>query len=196
MKNKLVVFEGIDGVGKTTVCAALKNELKKKGINVVLYEDLEKSFSDFGILKPFIKKTVRPLSVDASFYFYLSSVLYKSAVIKKLLKKTWVICDRYIYSTVADHIVGGLSRSIVKKLDIFPFLRPDFSFLITVNDKIRLTRVKSRKTNTKQDLIPVKRGSRAYEMEKEYKKMGLVVIKNNGDITSTLSSVLENIFQK
>ncbi|MDO8499777.1 MAG: hypothetical protein Q7S66_03905 [bacterium] len=55
MKNKLVVFEGIDGVGKTTLCSALKHELAKRGIMAILYEEIENKKSGFNKIKSFIK---------------------------------------------------------------------------------------------------------------------------------------------
>lgn len=194
MKNKLIVFEGIDGVGKSTLCATLKKELKKQGINALLFEDFEKTRPGFGALKSFIKENVRPLSVNASLYFYLSSALYKSEIIKKLLKKSWVICDRYIYSTIADHIAGGADKAVVPNLKTFPFLHPDYAFWVTVSDKIRLERVKTRGLANKHDLIPLKQGTRAYKLEKEYRRMGLTEIQNNQDISDTITRILSEIF--
>ncbi len=189
MGNKLIVFEGIDGVGKSTLCAELKKELKRKGIKAVLYEDFERNKVGFGVLKSFIKQKVRPLSVNSSLYFYLSSALYKSEVIKKLLKKSWVICDRYIYSTIADHVVGGVDKVIVPDLKKFPFLKPDFAFWVVVSDKIRLGRVKARGLANKQELVPLKPGTRAHKLEKEYCRMGLVEISNDDDISKTVSLI-------
>ena len=46
-KNKLIVFEGIDGVGKTTIALELKKVLKRKGVPVIFYEDYESKHSGF-----------------------------------------------------------------------------------------------------------------------------------------------------
>jgi len=196
MKNKLIVFEGIDGVGKSTLCASLKRELLDRGIKVLLYEDFEKKIQTFDLLKSFIKQKVKPVSIDASLYFYLSSALYKSEIIKKLLKSHWVICDRYIYSTIADHVVGGASKAVLPDLKSFPFLKPDVAFLVTTSDKVRLARVKKRKVVNEHDLVPVKPGTRAYKMEKEYRKMGLIRINNDGTVAMALNQIFKEIFKR
>ena len=62
------------------------------------YEDYERSDVGFNILKPFIKKNT---PIDSSLFFYLASAINKSAMIEKLLKQSWVIADRDVYSTFA-----------------------------------------------------------------------------------------------
>lgn len=106
MKGKLVVFEGIDGVGKSALCRALCDQLRtQKGIPAVVFEDVEDRRSGFNLIKPFIKEQV---PATGSFLFYLASAIYKSVLIEKLLRTSWVICDRYIYSTLAYHHTRGV----------------------------------------------------------------------------------------
>lgn len=83
LKNKLIVLEGIDGVGKTTIALRLKKLLKQRRIRVVLYEDYELKHPGFNPLKMLVKK----IPITGSHLFYLASAIYKSQEIKKLLKK-------------------------------------------------------------------------------------------------------------
>jgi len=46
MKNKLIVFEGIDGVGKTTLSKLLRDKLINQGIKTIRFEDIEKKIVD------------------------------------------------------------------------------------------------------------------------------------------------------
>lgn len=195
MQNKLIVFEGIDGVGKTTICKELKKELKKRRIRAVVYEDYEQKNQGFNILKPFIKQAAG-LSIDTSLLFYLSSAVYKSEIIKKLLRKQWVICDRYIYSTIAYHKIMGCSKSILPNLNKFPIIKPNFCFLIMVNDKIRLSRVKERAVITKSDRMPNKKGTYANKMETELKKFSLIRIINNSQLDKTVHLIIKKIFNE
>ena len=50
-KNKLIVFEGIDRVGKTTIALELKKVLKGR-VYQLSYEDYESKHSGFNSLKP------------------------------------------------------------------------------------------------------------------------------------------------
>ncbi|MFH1543175.1 MAG: dTMP kinase [Patescibacteria group bacterium] len=147
MKNKLIVLEGIDGVGKTRLAKALVQELRKKKHPAVRYESLENKIKGFNRLKSFIKSDVSP---DSSLLFYLASAIHKSENIKKLLKRRWVICDRYLYSTLASHKVRGANISLINWRKL-PIIKPDYLFLIVVKDEIRLARVKKRK----KKLIPL-----------------------------------------
>lgn len=110
MKNKLVVFEGIDGVGKTTLSILLRDKLIDQGIKTIRYEDIERENCGFNLIKPFIKTQV---PIDSSLLFYIASAIYKSQQIEKLLKHYWVICDRYIYSTFAYHKIRNADFSFI-----------------------------------------------------------------------------------
>ena len=157
-KNKLIVFEGIDGVGKTTIALELKRTLKRKGIPVIFYENYELKHPGFNPLKPLVKK----IPITGSYLFFLSSAIYKSQVIKKLLKKHWVICDRYFYSTMAYHKAKGSNLKIQPLSDL---LKPDYGFLLTIDEQIRQKRARQKSYITKADLVPKNRGSFPYKME-------------------------------
>src|SRR3989338_2243401 len=163
MRNKLIVFEGIDGVGKTTLLRALQNELKKKKIPALLYENTEREYQGYNALKPFIKENA---SIDASLLFYLSSAIYKSQKIEKLLTKHWILCDRYAYSTLAYH-VSRKSR-LFRRLTFNDLCirKPDYAFLITCEEKKRLQRARMRKVKKLIDSVPKRKGNKIDLMEK------------------------------
>jgi len=188
-KNKLIVLEGIDGVGKTSVATKLKKNLKKRGISTIQYEDYESKHPGFNPLKPLVRK----IPIVGSHLFYLAGSIYKSEIIKKLLKKHWVICDRYFYSTIASHKARNSKLLIGHLKDL---LEPDYVFLLTLNEKIRRERVKQKSKITKSDLIPKKPGSVPYKMEKLLKKMGLKNIDNSASIEETMRKITSFIFKK
>ena len=187
-KNKLIVLEGIDGVGKTTVAKELKRLLRKKRIPAVLYEDYEKRYSPYNKLKPFMKNA----PTAASHLFYLSSSVYKSHVIKKLLKRYWVICDRYVYSTMARHKALGSNIKInVSSLEI---TKPDYAFLLTVKEKVRTERVKQKERIMKADLVPKIPGLIPHKMEILLRAMRLIQIDNSGSLDETMNKISRFLF--
>lgn len=188
MKNKLVVFEGIDGVGKTTLSKLLRDKLANQGIKAVRYEDVEEKNNGFNLIKPFIKTRV---SINSSLLFYLASALYKSQQIEKLLKNSWVICDRYIYSTLAYHRVRNADLFLLSDIKRFPIKLPDFLFLIKVNDDIRLQRIKTRSINNAYDFKTKMNRNFVGKMEKEFEKFDPIVIDNSH---STPLETIEKIF--
>lgn len=175
MNNKLIVFEGIDGVGKSTLCALLERDLRRRGIPVIRYESVESEKRGYAILKPFIKKNA---SVDASFLFYLSSAIYKSQAIEKLLRKSWVLCDRYVYSTIAYHSARGVDVAFVRMKEL-PIRKPDVTFCITVKESIRMARILKKKTKTPEDLRPKRSNNTVGKMESYLKKSSDIVIDNS-----------------
>jgi dTMP kinase len=183
--NKYIALEGIDGVGKSTLARTLKEEFLKNKIPVILFEEIEDKYSGFNLLKTFIKKT----NINSSLFFYLSSSIYKSQIISELLKKFWVISDRSIYSTLVYH-TNKKAKFDCLNLDSLPIIWPDYCFLITIPEKIRLERIKDRKENQKSDLIKKRRGSSLWQKEQAFLSYGPIVIENSGKIENTISKIM------
>jgi len=148
--NKLIVIEGIDGVGKSTLCESLCKKLKTEGINARNYESIEDPNSIFNNSKKRVKEET---VINAQLYFYIASAIQKSAVIDEMLENSWIICDRYIYSTYAYHTAMGVNLKNIPPLDLLPIRKPDFSFLLTVKESIRLQRIINRSNNDDDDYI-------------------------------------------
>ena len=175
MKNKLIVLEGIDGVGKTTAARLLKKMLARHGIRAVSYEAYERKMEGFNKIKSFVR---RKTSIDASLFFYLASAIYKSSKISEFLRDNWVICDRYIYSTLSYHKVRGARMSLVARVRTLPVRLPDFYFLLTVQEEVRMKRARMRKHRTPADSMSKEKGNMVDAMERELQKFGPFVIDN------------------
>lgn len=176
MRNKLIVFEGIDGVGKTTLSKLLRDELVNQGVKTIRYEDIEEKNSGFNLIKPFIKTQV---PIDSSLLFYLASAIYKSRQIERLLKHNWVICDRYVYSTLAYHKIRKAGLSPVLGIKKIPIRLPDFLFLIKVADNVRLNRIKNRLANNADDFKVKTNRNFTGKMEKEFEGFKPIIIDNS-----------------
>lgn len=104
MKGRLIVVEGIDGAGKATQVALLEKALRKSGRRVAVFASprydlpsgklvrraLSGEFGDFVAASPYL--SALPYFVDFS--------AWRDDVIAAL-KMGDVICDRYVYSTLA-----------------------------------------------------------------------------------------------
>lgn len=103
-KGKLIVFEGIDGVGKATQVELLARALKKTGKTVTVFSSprydlptgklvrraLLGEFGDFVALSPFL----------SALPYFNDFAAWRDEVIAAL-EKGDVVCDRYVYSTLA-----------------------------------------------------------------------------------------------
>lgn len=125
--GKLIVFEGIDGVGKATQVALLAKLLRAEGKKVTVFTSprydlptgklvrraLLGEFGDFVALSPYL--SALPYLVD--FAAWRDDVL-------GALNKGDVICDRYIYSTIAYHgakLSGAAQAKYIRALTRIAF---------------------------------------------------------------------------
>lgn len=131
-KPVFVVIEGIDGVGKTTCAKSIADKM-----NAFLYK------TPSGIFEKTRKEIEKLKDNQVRLAFYLASVIYASNKINKLVPHQVVICDRYIYSTIAYHKALGVDLSYInfKKL---PILFPDFCFYLYATEKERRQRMAHR----------------------------------------------------
>lgn len=191
MKNCLIAFEGIDGSGKTTLSKLLCEKLNVEGTPTIWYEEREEKDRGFNALKPFVSKETPK---EASLLFYLASAIHKSACIRTILETHWVICDRYVYSTLAYHAAHGVDLDIIVPLERLPIRKPDFYFFLQVEEEVRLKRLRARPVSTPDDFQKKIPGSFLDVMEQHLKKHDSIVI-NTSLLTSkeVLDQILAHI---
>ena len=141
-KGKLIVIEGIDGSGKTTVIRSLENTLKELKLPVKVSQEPTNG--------PFGRKLRELLKVGGSANEILELFLkdreehIKNEVIPELNKGTWLILDRYYLSTVAYQGAQGFSikELLTKNETIAPI--PDMVVFLDISVKDALKRITCR----------------------------------------------------
>ncbi|MEK9165651.1 MAG: hypothetical protein AAB525_02220 [Patescibacteria group bacterium] len=130
----LIVFEGIDGVGKTTLA-----KLTAEKLGAVYYKTPPEPYNSR-------RAIADELPPDLRFSFYLESMFYTSREVEQLLEQgKSVVADRWIWSTLAYHF--ALDKNIQKRWFGFdwPICKPDLSLLIFLQDRTCwLERLRSR----------------------------------------------------
>jgi dTMP kinase len=140
-EHLFIAIEGIDGVGKTT-CA----KILAKRVSAYYYR------TPSGLFERNRTKIDTLGDFHLRFIFYLASVFHATNRIRKLLTEQPVICDRYIYSTIAYHKALGVDLSYID-LERLPILLPDFSIYLWADERAyihRLTRRGSRPSSDKE----------------------------------------------
>ena len=160
-KPFFIVFEGIEGCGKSYQSKKLFNKLKKNKIDTILTREPGGTKSS-ELIRNLILKDYFSKNSKEKFDKYTDTLLYLAArnehIINKirpaLQKKKVVICDRFIDSTLAYQVYGKkvdmkFINNIHKK--ILGNLKPNLVFVLKVSEKVSRARLKKRKTKNRYD---------------------------------------------
>ena len=139
MTGKFIVFEGGDGTGKTTQINLIKEYLEKKGLNVVKTREPGGVETAEKIRNIILEDNIDPVT-EALLFAGARREHLKEKVIPALNDKKVVLCDRFIYSSLAyQGHARGLGIENVYNINQFAIedLMPDLTILLeldSVND--------------------------------------------------------------
>jgi dTMP kinase len=140
-RGALVVFDGIDGTGKTTQAKRLLEKLRKEGFDAVYFR--EPSDSPWGL--EIKSKAGRPDSLTPEEELSLFQKDRMENVEKNLRPareaKKVVILDRYYFSTIAYQGARGIDPEIIRKMNESFALKPDLVFILDVAPSEGLSRI-------------------------------------------------------
>ncbi len=160
-KPLLIVFEGIEGCGKSFQSLRLKKNLKKKGIESILTREPGGTKSA-ELIRTLILKDYFNKDKKEKFDKYTDTLLYLAArnehiqnKIKPALKnRKIVICDRFIDSTIAYQVYGKkIKKSFVDQIHkyILHGIKPNITFVLKVSQKSSKNRLRKRKVKNRYD---------------------------------------------
>lgn len=146
-----IVIEGQDGTGKSTQAALLKQHYEANGQEVVLLEEPDGDLPQAHDLHDMILTRGYHLEPLTNVLLFTAArvELWKKIAEPTLKRGGIVISARNYWSTLAYQGYGeGVSRSKIIRLtkDLLPekYFAPDYGFILTVSDKIRMQRQLSR----------------------------------------------------
>tara|TARA_B100000787_G_scaffold28988_1_gene19247 strand:+ start:1536 stop:2147 length:612 start_codon:yes stop_codon:yes gene_type:complete len=152
-KKSIIVFEGIEGTGKSHHINNVAKYLKKKNIKFIKIREPGGSKNSEKIRKII-------LSNKSTFNNYTDLLLYLAArsenieLIKKNIGKKIILIDRFSDSTIAyQHFGMGINLKFINNINNFLLkgINIDFTFLNTVNQKNMKNRLMKRKNLNRYD---------------------------------------------
>tara|TARA_B100001250_G_C19803154_1_gene792036 strand:+ start:1853 stop:2467 length:615 start_codon:yes stop_codon:yes gene_type:complete len=199
-KNLLIVFEGIEGSGKTTHINYIAKYLKKNKKNYIKIREPGGSKNS-----EIIRRLI--LSNKSSFNNKTDLLLYLAArsenidtLIKKNYRKKIILIDRFVDSTIAYQSSGmGLDNNVIKIINNFLLknIKVDFTFLNLVNKenlKKRLNKRKKKNRYDKFDFNFYKKVQRGF-LKISKKKRNYMIINSNKDIKNNKKIILNKVIQ-
>ena len=160
-KPFFIVFEGVEGCGKSYQSKKLFNKLKQKKIDTILTREPGGTKSSELIRNLILKDYFKKKKLE-KFDKYTDTLLYlaarnehvKNKIKPALIQKKVVICDRFVDSTLAYQVYG-------KKVDIkfinnihnkiLRGIKPNIVFILKVSIKSSKNRLKKRRTKNRYD---------------------------------------------
>jgi dTMP kinase len=160
-KPLFIVFEGVEGSGKSYQSKKLYDRLKKLKVDAILTREPGGTKSS-ELIRNLILKDYFTKDNKEKFDKYTDTLLYlaarnehiKNKIIPALQKKKVVICDRFIDSTIAYQVYGkkvdiNFINNIHKK--ILQGITPNIVFVLKVSMASSKKRLKKRKTKNRYD---------------------------------------------
>ena len=163
-KPFFIVFEGVEGCGKSYQSKKLYNKLKKKKIDTILTREPGGTKSS-ELIRNLILKDYFAKDSKEKFDKYTDTLLYlaarnehiKNKIKPALLKKKVVICDRFVDSTIAYQVFGKqVKLNFIKNIHkhILRGLKPNLTFVLKVSTKTSKKRLLKRKSKNRYDNFP------------------------------------------
>ena len=153
-KKPIIVFEGIEGSGKTFHLNNIARYLKKKRISFIKIREPGGNYNSEKIRKLILNK-------KSNFNPTTDLLLYLAArneniniIIKKYFKKKVILIDRFVDSTIAyQHYGMGVNLNLIKNINkvILKGIKVDFTFLNYVSNKNMKKRLLKRKNLNRYD---------------------------------------------
>ena len=152
-KKPIIVFEGIEGSGKSYHLDNVARYLKKKNKKFIKIREPGGS-KNSEIIRKLILDNKSSFNKNTDLLLYLSARSENVAIIKKNLKKKIILIDRFVDSTIAyQHYGMGVDVKFIKNINNFLLkdIKIDFTFLNLVNQKNMRERLKKRKSLNRYD---------------------------------------------
>jgi len=171
-KKPVIVFEGIEGSGKTHHIDYVTKYLKKKKISYLKIREPGGTINSEKI-RNLILNNNSNFSKNTDLLLYLASRSENIEKLKKYYRKKIILIDRFVDSTIAyQHYGMGINLSLINKINNFLLkgFKVDFTFLNIVNQKNMKKRLKKRKNLNRYDKL-------AYSFYKKVQKGFLIIAK-------------------
>ena len=152
-KKPIIVFEGIEGSGKSHHITAVSKYLKKRKIDYIKIREPGGNPNSEKIRNLILSNT-SDFNQNTDLLLYLAARSENIEIIKKNYKKKIILIDRFTDSTLAyQHFGMGVNINFIKSINKFLLksINVNFTFLNIVNKKNLFIRLKKRKSLNRYD---------------------------------------------
>ena len=152
-KKPIIVFEGVEGSGKSHHISVVSKYLNKKKISHIKIREPGGNQNSEKIRK-LILNNKSNFNKNTDLLLYMAARSENIDIIKKSLNKKIILIDRFTDSTIAyQHFGMGVDLNLIETLNKFLLknIKVSFTFLNIVNQKNLKQRLKQRKLLNRYD---------------------------------------------
>ena len=197
-KKPVIVFEGIEGSGKTYHIDHVSKYLKKKKINYIKLRE-PGGTSNSEKIRKLILNNKSNFNKETDLLLYLASRSENISLLKKNFRKKVILIDRFIDSSIAyQHYGLGVNKKLIEIINksLLGNFKIDFTFLNIVNNKNMIKRLKLRKSLNRYDKFNNKfysKVQKGFLRLSRGNKRKYQIINSNLDINLNKSLILKKI---
>tara|TARA_B100001123_G_C15276359_1_gene1012306 strand:- start:210 stop:857 length:648 start_codon:yes stop_codon:yes gene_type:complete len=207
-KPFFIVFEGIEGSGKSYQAHKLYKNLKKKGITLIITREPGGTEAAERI-RELILKDYFYTDTKKQFDKYTDTLLYmaarnehvKNKIIPAIKSKKVIICDRFIDSTFAYQVYGKkVNNELVGSIHkhILGNLKPNLTVLLKVNINKAIKRIKKRRSKNRYDKFKKKfyiDAQKAFLKLSKTTNKRYLVVDNSDDSKETEKKIYDKVIE-
>jgi dTMP kinase len=197
-KNPVIVFEGIEGSGKSYHISNVVKLLKKRKIKYIKIREPGGSSNSEKIRK-LILSNKSNFNKNTDLLLYLASRSENMILLKKYYTKKVILIDRFVDSTIAyQHYGFGINLRLINLINnhLLKNFKIDFTFLNIVNKKNMLKRLKLRKSLNRYDKFDqnfYQKVQKGFLKLSKKNKNKYHIINSNLDINQNKSLIIEKV---
>ena len=199
-KKPIIVFEGIEGSGKSHHISVVSKYLKKKKISHIKIREPGGNPNSEKI-RNLILNNKSNFNKDTDLLLYMAARSENINIIKKAYNKKVILIDRFTDSTIAyQHFGMGVNLNLIKTLNNFLLknIKVSFTFLNIVNQKnlqIRLIQRKSLNRYDKFNISFYNKVQKGFIRLSKKQKNRYQLIDSNLEIDKNEKLILDKIYK-
>jgi len=196
-KKPVIVFEGIEGSGKSHHISNVSKYLDKKKIDYIKIREPGGSKNSEKIRKLLLNKNSN-FNNNTDLLLMLASRSENINLIKKNFRKKIILIDRFTDSTIAyQHYGMGIDLKLINTINNFLLkkIKIDFTFLNIVNKKNLFLRLKQRKSLNRYDKFDMRFYNKVQKgfLKLAFKKKSYKIINSNLNIKINENLIIDQI---
>ena len=197
-KKPIIVFEGIEGSGKSYHLNSVARFLKQKKVDFIKIREPGGSLNSEKIRRLMLNNKSN-FNKTTDLFLFLASRSENINLIKKNYNKKTILIDRFTDSTIAyQHYGMGVNLKLINFLNkyLLKDIKIGFTFLNTVNNKNLFLRLKKRKLLNRYDKFNLRfynKVQKGFIKIAKSKKKSYMIINSNLEIKKNKKLILNKI---